>query len=255
MEFEGYIGASEGQAPHHPFDMVEFGTGGAKEFASGGEVEKKIPHLDRRPRRARRGLDLRMRAAVDFEAGAGGGVVRTTGDRKSRNGGDARQGFPAKAHTVDTIQIAQGRYFAGGMARQSEFEFFSRNADAVIPHSDQTATPAFDLDFDGIGPGIDGILDQLLDHGRRPLHDLARGDLIGQYRGQNPNRRDLGDLVEPPLPLVRRRSSVGWTRVIHRFVFKAAGLGVRLGEGPNSATASIWPVCANISAIPTRSKA
>ena len=36
-----------------------------------------------------------------------------------------------------------------------------------------------------VAPGVDGVLDQLLDDGRRALDDLAGGDLVGEV-GREP---------------------------------------------------------------------
>ena len=41
-------------------------------------------------------------------------------------------------------------------------------------------TATFQLQLDAGTAGIDGVLDQLLDHGSRPLHDLTRRDLVGK---------------------------------------------------------------------------
>ena len=46
---------------------------------------------------------------------------------------------------------------------------------------------AIELDVDACGARIDGVLEQLLDHGRGPLDDLAGGDLADQRVGQRTN--------------------------------------------------------------------
>jgi hypothetical protein len=50
----------------------------------------------------------------------------------------------------------------------------------VVTDADEPGPSAIDLDVDVAGPGIQGILDQLLDDGSRPLHDLAGRDLVDQ---------------------------------------------------------------------------
>ena len=52
------------------------------------------------------------------------------------------------------------------------------HAAAVVDHSHQAAAAALDLDDDGARAGVEGVLAQLLDHRRGPLHHLARRDLI-----------------------------------------------------------------------------
>jgi hypothetical protein len=49
----------------------------------------------------------------------------------------------------------------------------------VIADADQLATARLHLDPDAIGPRIQRILKQLLDHARGPVYHLAGGNLIG----------------------------------------------------------------------------
>ncbi len=55
-----------------------------------------------------------------------------------------------------------------------------------------------------VARGVDGVLDQLLDHRRRPLDDFPGGDLVGQVVGQladarhgyhHPDRRNHTNMV------------------------------------------------------------
>ena len=53
---------------------------------------------------------------------------------------------------------------------------------------DQGGAAILDLHPHPPGTGVDRVLDQLLHHRGRPLHDLARGDLIDQRVGEPPHR-------------------------------------------------------------------
>ena len=58
------------------------------------------------------------------------------------------------------------------------------HAVAVVFDADQLLAAELDRDRDAPRPGVDRVLDQLLDDGRGPLDDFAGGDLIGEIRGK-----------------------------------------------------------------------
>ena len=66
--------------------------------------------------------------------------------------------------------------------RQHQVGFI--HADAVVLDPDQALPASSSGDLHPAGAGIDGVLDQLLDHARRPLHHLAGGDAIDQVFGK-----------------------------------------------------------------------
>ena len=53
---------------------------------------------------------------------------------------------------------------------------------AIVDHADQCPPAVLDFDGDVLRPGVDRVLDQLLDHRRRPLDHFARGDAVDQRR-------------------------------------------------------------------------
>jgi len=55
-----------------------------------------------------------------------------------------------------------------------------RHAAAVVTHFDQLPPPALEDDVDRRGPGVDRVLDQLLDDRRRALDDFAGRNLIDE---------------------------------------------------------------------------
>jgi hypothetical protein len=69
------------------------------------------------------------------------------------------------------------------MTCQSDSDLLRPNADAVVAHAYQTAAAALQFDVDAPCGGVQGILDQLLDHGRRPLDYLAGSDLVDEFVG------------------------------------------------------------------------
>ena len=52
------------------------------------------------------------------------------------------------------------------------------NSLAVVDDPDPLAAALLDLDVDPSGQCVDAVLQQFLDHARRPLDHLARGDLV-----------------------------------------------------------------------------
>ena len=63
------------------------------------------------------------------------------------------------------------------MTRNRQFQLGGRNPAAVIRHLDQFFSRLFDRDRDGPGPGIQGVFQELLHHGRGALDHLSGGDL------------------------------------------------------------------------------
>ena len=70
------------------------------------------------------------------------------------------------------------------MPLKAERRILWSHAHPIVLHSD--AIPARILEFHGDpgSSGIERILHKLLDHGGRPLHDLASGNLVGHMLGQ-----------------------------------------------------------------------
>ena len=62
------------------------------------------------------------------------------------------------------------------------------NAAAVVAHAREPHAAGLDFDLDALRAGVEAVLDQLLDDGRRPLDDLAGGDLIDEVVVENADR-------------------------------------------------------------------
>jgi len=67
------------------------------------------------------------------------------------------------------------------MPRKRQGHLLRRDAAAVIAHPDQLATALGHVDVDAPRPGIQGVLHQLLDDRRGPLHHFASGNLRGDF--------------------------------------------------------------------------
>jgi len=68
---------------------------------------------------------------------------------------------------------------AGGVAQDGEAGVFRGHSRAVVPDQYPGGAAVPQLDLHAGGPGVQGVLDQLLDHGGRAVDHLARRDLLG----------------------------------------------------------------------------
>ena len=66
------------------------------------------------------------------------------------------------------------------MTLHREFEILPRHAGTVVADADEAPPARLDHHFDGVRPGIQRVLDQLLDGRGRPLNHLAGGDAVDE---------------------------------------------------------------------------
>ena len=77
------------------------------------------------------------------------------------------------------------------MARERERQLRGRDAAAVVAHAHQADAAVLDVDRDPSRAGIERVLDQLLDDGRRTLDHLARSDLVDERTFEYPDGHGL----------------------------------------------------------------
>ena len=58
---------------------------------------------------------------------------------------------------------------------------------AVVADANQPPPARLHLDANAAGPGVQRILQQLFHHRSRPVHNLARGNLVGNLVGKYAN--------------------------------------------------------------------
>ncbi len=73
------------------------------------------------------------------------------------------------------------------MARKGQRQFILRNARAIVTDQDATDAATFKANFNAGRAGINGILQKFLEDGRRPLNNLAGGDLANERIGKGGN--------------------------------------------------------------------
>ena len=70
------------------------------------------------------------------------------------------------------------------MARDRQRQFVGGDAAAVVADADQADAAFLEVDVDAARAGVERVLDQFLDDGRRPFDDFAGGDLVDQGFGK-----------------------------------------------------------------------
>ncbi len=109
------------------------------------------------------------------------GVAR--GDGEPRDRADRGQRLAAEAERADVEQIVVGE-LRGGVALDRQRQVVMRHAGAVVTDADQAAAAAIGDDLDARRAGIERVLQEFLDHARRPLHHLARRDAVDDAFGE-----------------------------------------------------------------------
>ena len=71
------------------------------------------------------------------------------------------------------------------MRQEGGFEVVFFDARAVVRHADELLAAALRFDGDLGGACVDGVFDELLDDGVRPVDDLACRDAVIDFGGQN----------------------------------------------------------------------
>jgi len=127
-------------------------------------------------------VDLHERAA----RGAAGVPFRRA-QRQAGHRGDRRQRFAAETQRGDPLEILGRAQLARGVVLEGEQGVLVAHPLAVVPDGDALPSAPRHLDVDAGGAGVERVLHELLDDGRRPLHDFARGDLVDHLFRQHPN--------------------------------------------------------------------
>ena len=182
-EREGDIGPRHGEPPHHFADRFGLGAVGLEEFQPRRRRVKEIADLDAGALRQRRRHDRRFRAAFHRQRPGMrlAGVAR--GDAELRHRADRGQRLAAKAQRADAQQILVVE-LGGGVAVDRERKIAMGHAAAVVGDADPSPAAAIGENVDAAGAGIDGVLDQFLDHARGTFDHLAGGDAVDDLFGE-----------------------------------------------------------------------
>ncbi len=108
----------------------------------------------------------------------------TRAQAETTDRGDRRQRLAAETERGNGLQVIERGDLAGGVARHGQRQLVGSHADAIVADADQADAALFQVDVDAPRTGIERVLDQLLDHGRRPLDHLAGSDLVDEGVGE-----------------------------------------------------------------------
>ena len=119
---------------------------------------------------------------VDQQFGAGrcGSGTRLQGE--ARHAGDGRQGFTAKAKGRDAVEVGGESDLAGRMTLEAQECLFWRHPLAIIFDDREGFATAGEIHDHPRRPGIQRVLEELLNDRGGTLHHFAGGDLVGDRR-------------------------------------------------------------------------
>ncbi len=179
-EREGHGRARQGDARERLVAARELGGLALQELAPGRRVEVELLDLDRGARGERGRLEGRDRPRL---AGDAPGVALpgpAAGDGEPGNGPDRGQRLAAEAQGGRPLQVLDCRDLAGCKAGDGQCKLFGLDAAAVVGHAQPPHAAVHEVHRDGLGIGVEAVLEQFLQRGGGPLDDLARRDLIDE---------------------------------------------------------------------------
>ena len=183
------------------FDYVlEFHVVGFQEFPSCRNVVEEIPDRDVGSL-GYRGLfcrDVLRCRETDFASGFLSFFPGLQGDL--RNGGYRSQGFSSETEGHYPFEVFRCGYLGCCVALEAEHGLVRIHAASVVYHLYESPAGIGDHHADLVGSGIHGILNKLLDHRRRSLHDFSCGDHVGYVAGKD---TDFHSLAEEQFKILR----------------------------------------------------
>jgi hypothetical protein len=186
-DLEMHLRQRQGDASEPVGDVPPLGVDGLEELAAGRNAREELGDLHAGPLGASRRLLVGDAPFLDAKLE---GLRRSAGpgaQPQVRDRGDGRKRLAAESVGRDPLEVIAREDLAGGVALQRQASVLRRHAAAVVGHRDPVPAPGPHLHPQLRSPRIEGILDQLLDHGGRTFHHLSRRDLIDQGVGQRPN--------------------------------------------------------------------
>ena len=115
-------------------------------------------------------------------------------DLEPRHRGDRGQGLAAEAETGDLRKIAV-RQFGRRVALDRERKVGFVHAPPVVGDPDEPPAAGLDRDLDRLRPGVERVLNELLDRRGRPLDHFPRGDAVDGQGIETANRHGGANLV------------------------------------------------------------
>ena len=128
--------------------------------------------------------DRRDGAAVHPDLRAGVIAARPRAQHEVRDRRDAGSASPRNPSVAIALEIVGAADLARRMPLDGQPRILRLHPLAIVVDANQLLAAELDGDGDAPRAGVDGVLDQLLDDGGRPLDDFAGGDLVGEIGWQ-----------------------------------------------------------------------
>jgi len=200
--------ARERKGRHHLRHASPLGTSAAQELPPRRRVVEQPRDVDRGPDTASDVVD-RVHDAAGHTEPRPARVGRGRLDLDPRDRTDRRKRLSAKAERADTEEIFGASNLGRRVPSDRQHGILALHSAAVIAHPNALAAPVDDRDLDRRRSRVEGILDELLGHGRRPFDDLSRRDLVGDDAGKDRNSRGHRANYDARDETVNRRAAAG----------------------------------------------
>ena len=181
-ERESDLGIRERELRDDARDLRGLGAIGLQELPPRRQVVEEIVDLDDRAFRRRRFDDAGDGAAVDADLGAALPSARARTQQEMRHRRDRRQRLAAEAEREDRGEIVGAADLARRMPLDREPRILRLHPFPIVLDADLFLAAELDVDRNPPRAGVDRVLHQLLDDGRRALDDFAGGDLVRKVR-------------------------------------------------------------------------
>ena len=182
---EGDLGMGDGKNLDLLEEVRGLGLLAPKEFTTRRDIEKDIGNLDRGAGSITGILHLVDLPAAHLDERARIILAPPRGETESGDACNAGQSLPPESERGDGGKVSAFPDLAGGVPLEAEERIRAIHPGAVVRDTDQPGAAPLELDGDAPSSGIDGVLDQFLDHGGRSLDHLTRSHLAGEDIGEN----------------------------------------------------------------------
>src|SRR4029079_10027650 len=179
-EREADVGPGQGEKREGLGDVPGLGALRAEELAARGYGPEEVGHLDRRPARMAGVADVHELPVPHLDLGPARRPRLRRAQDEMGDAGDRGKGLAPEAVRGHALEVGQLAELRGGVALEGLARVLRSHPVAVVADADPLLAARVDLDSDRARLRVERVLDQLLDHRRRPLHDLPRRDLVDE---------------------------------------------------------------------------
>ena len=180
---EGDFGMRHGKLVDHVGHGRRLGARAFHELEPRRGSEEQIARLDAGAAAKRRRRGRADPPALDRQGPRLAGAARPAGQGEPAHRADRRQRLAPKTQGADVGQVVVGQ-LGSDVALDRQRKLVRAHAVAVVGDRDQRSAAVRQRHVDTRRAGVDGVLDQFLDHRRRTFDHLAGGDAVDQTVGQ-----------------------------------------------------------------------